>query len=95
MQKLLKTLMLTALLALPWVSQAQSTLTVANGNATNGYVPVYGFYNDAYNRVQMLYTSDLLTAMVGEPINKLTYYSSSADVSWGSAVFTVKLANVT
>ncbi|MBQ3950109.1 MAG: fibronectin type III domain-containing protein, partial [Bacteroidales bacterium] len=44
---------------------------------------------------QMLYTSDLLTAMVGEPINKLTYYSSSADVSWGSAVFTVKLANVT
>ncbi len=87
--------MLTALLALPWVSQAQSTLTVANGNATNGYVPVYGFYNDAYNRVQMLYTSDLLTAMVGEPINKLTYYSSSADVSWGSAVFTVKLANVT
>ena len=43
MQKFLRTLMLAALL-LPFASNAQNTLTVADGTATNSYVPVYGLY---------------------------------------------------
>ncbi len=78
---------------------AQSTLTVANGTETNQYVPVYGFYADAYLRCQTIYPSSMLTGttdITGENILGVTYYlSSPASDSWGSANFVVKVKEVT
>ncbi len=95
MKQFLKRLLLVALLCVPWVTNAQSTLTVADGTETNDYVPIYGFYNDAFNRIQILYHADSITAMQGSSINSLTFYSANATGSWGSAVFTIKMATVT
>ena len=45
MQKHLQKLLLLLAFLVPWVANAQ-TLTVANGTATNTYVPIYGYYCD-------------------------------------------------
>lgn len=44
---------------------AQATLTVANGNTTNSYIPVYGYYADDYLHEQVVYPASMLTAMGG------------------------------
>ena len=95
MKQILKRMLLLALLCVPWVTNAQSTLTVADGTETNGYIPIYGYYNDALNRQQILYHADSISAMQGSSINSLTFYSANATGSWGSAVFTIKMATVT
>ena len=80
---------------------AQNTLTVANGTTTNSYVPVYGFYADAYLRCQTIYTAGALDAaaagygMNGGTITGLTYYlSSPASEAW-TGTWEVKLMEVT
>ena len=88
-------MLLLALLCVPWVTNAQSSLTVADGTETNNYVPIYGYWADNFNRDQIIYPADSLTAMVGQPINSMTFYSSSASASFGSATFTVRMAVVT
>ena len=76
-------------LTLPTPANAQNTLTVADGTTTNRYVPVYGYYADAYLRCQTIYTADALDAaavgnsMNGGTITGLTYYlSTSASDPW-------------
>lgn len=75
-----------ALLCVPWVTQAQSQLTVADGTTTNSYVPFYGWYMDSYNRSQIMYPDTMLEDMLNESILSMTYYSSSSysNVSWTS-----------
>ncbi len=92
MQKFLRTLMLAALM-LPFASQAQE-LTVHDGTTTNGYVPVYGFYADAYLRSQFVYPADELSEMVGGTISSMTFYASQASADWGSANFEVKMTEI-
>lgn len=88
-------LFLTMLLfAFTGTMKAQS-LTVCDGTATNGYVPVYGFYADAYNKCEMVYPADILSDMAGGTINSMTFYANEASVSWGNASFQVFLAEVT
>ena len=100
MQKFLRNLTLVALMVLPWVASAQNTLTVADGSATNGYVPVYGYYADAYLRSQIIYpATDIAAAttsvgMNGGSITGLTFYTSQASVSL-SGTFEVKLMETT
>ena len=81
------------LLAFTGVMRAQE-LTVHDGTATNGYVPVYGFYADAYNKCEMVYPAAELNEMAGGTINGMTFYASQSSVSWG-ANFQVFLAEVT
>ena len=65
-------------------SYAQETLTVYDGGATNAYVPVYGFYADAYSKVEFIMNSDELSPMTGGTITGLKWYlSSPAEVAWG------------
>ena len=80
------------LLAITGVMRAQE-LTVHDGTATNGYVPVYGFYADAYNKCEMVYPAAELNEMAGGTINGMTFYASQSSVSWG-ANFQVFLAEV-
>ena len=64
MQRHLQKLLLLLAFLVPWVANAQ-TLTVANGTATNTYVPIYGFYLDANQHNQVVYPSSMLTDMSG------------------------------
>ena len=82
-----------AVLMLPFASQAQE-LTVHDGTTTNGYVPVYGFYADAYLRCQMVYPVAELSVMTGGEISGMTFYASQTSVDWGSANFAVKLTEI-
>ena len=91
LQKLL--LLLALVLAVPWATNAQ-TLTVANGTATNTYVPIYGYYCDADQHNQMVYPSSMLTDMDGSYITSLTFYQSQvASSPWGTTV-TIKLKEI-
>ena len=101
MQKFLRTLTLLACLALPWVTQAQNTLTVADGTATNSNVPIYGLYVDDYLRCQTIYPASMIeeaagaVGMNGGSITSLTYYMSTpAAASWGNANFEIKIKEV-
>ena len=91
MVKHLSKLLLLVALCVPWALRAQSTLTVCDGTATNIYVPVCGYYCDAYLRSQSIYPSSMLTALVGTQISQLEFYTSQSSVNWGSSSFTVKI----
>jgi len=87
-------LTLTMLLfAITGMIRAQE-LTVHDGTTTNGYVPVYGFYADAYNKCEFVYPATELSDMVGGEINQLTFYASQTSVNWGSASFQVFMTEV-
>jgi len=68
-------------------------LTIHTGTATNNYVPVYGFYADAYLKCEFVYPASDLTAMNGSDITGLKFYAdaSTTDVDWGDAQFQVFL----
>ena len=87
-------MLLMALFA-PWAVNAQETLTVHNGTSTNGYVPVYGFYTDAYLKCEMVYPAYELGNMESGTITGMKFYASQSSVSWGSANFQVFLKEVT
>ena len=83
-KKSLLFLLLFALMA-PWAAKAQSELTVYDGSATNGNVPVYGWYADAYNKAEMIMPAADLDEMTGGTISKMTWYLSSPAVeAWGA-----------
>ncbi len=79
MKKYLQMFALVALMAIPWATQAQNTLTLCDGTATHNFVPFYGYYADESQNGQMLYPADSLTAMVGMEITEMVFYVSS----WG------------
>ena len=70
---------------------AQDSLTVADGNVTNTYVPVYGYYMDYYNRSQMIFPESMLQSMAGSEINAMTFYLSFGPTSSWTSTFNVKL----
>jgi hypothetical protein len=75
MKKLLQMFALVALLATPWVTNAQSsTLTICNGTANHEYVPFYGYYADDPQHNQLIYPADSLTVMNGEAILQMVFY---------------------
>lgn len=86
----MKKIILSCLLITIFVlgTKAQS-LTVADGIASDCYIPVYGYYMDEVQRSQMLYPADMLTSLVGSYITELTYYfetmpyGSLQTNSWG------------
>ena len=97
MKHLLRNLALVALLCVPWVTQAQNTLTVAAGSATNTQVPVHGNWADAYLRCQTIYPASMIeeaaTSVFMETgsITGLTYYlSTPASAAW-TGTFEVKM----
>jgi hypothetical protein len=70
------------------------SLTVHDGQTTNSFVPVYGFYADAYNKCEMVYPAAELSVMTGTNINTMTFYADNTNVSWGAAEFQVFVAEV-
>ena len=91
-------LFLTMLLfAFTGTMKAQS-LTVHDGSATNSYVPMYGFYADAYLKCEMVYPAEELGVMAGGMINGITFYATSpaAEAYTGTwQVFVTEVADAT
>lgn len=74
---------------------ASGELTVHDGTGWNGYVPVYGFYADAYLKSEFVMPASELTAMAGSDINSLKFYAQQSSVNWGAAKFQVFMKEVT
>jgi len=73
-------------------------LTVHDGEQTNGNVPIYGFYGDAYLKCEMVYPAAELAQMDGASINSIKFYPSSpASEAWTSTwqVFVAEVADAT
>ena len=87
------TLLFVALMSLVTGAGA-AELTVYDGTVMNGYVPVYGFYTDAYLKAEMVMPAADLSAMNGKQIRSLTFYSNGTPGSWGVANFQVFLKEV-
>ena len=95
-------LTLTALLCLGTPNAWGEELTVADGTApgttatTNRYAPVYGYYCDGIiDRTQMIYPKSMISGLVDNTITDITFYSTTTTQSWGTARFTVRIAEVT
>ena len=73
-------------------------LTVHDGTGTSSYVPVYGFYADAYLKCEMVFPAAELTDMENGTINGMTFYATSpAAEAWTATwqVFVAEVANAT
>jgi hypothetical protein len=70
------------------------TLTVNDGTTTNSYVPVYGTWVDSYTKCQFIIPASELVDMQYGNINKMTFYSSTANKTWGAAEFDILLTEV-
>ncbi len=82
MKKLFYSLVLCVIAAIP--AFAQESVTVFDGEATNAYVPVYGFYADAFNKCEMIMPSDDLSELTGTTLTKMVWYlASPAEAAWG------------
>ena len=96
MKKFIYSLVLCALAALP--AFAQNSITVYDGDATNAYVPVYGFYADAFNKCEFIMQADDLSEMTGATITKMTWYlATPAEAVWGGnfQVYVKEVADAT
>ncbi|MBP5528281.1 MAG: fibronectin type III domain-containing protein [Bacteroidales bacterium] len=71
------------------------SITINDGTATNGYVPVYGFYADAYLKAHYICPSTDLASMGTAALTQLTFYATQSSVNWGNANFNVYLAETT
>ena len=93
MKKKLTLLALLAALLLPVGAAAQDTLDVANGTATNSYVPVWGLWLDNTTHTQSIYPESVLSELEGGTITSLTWSVSSAPSAAWTSIFTIRLAS--
>ena len=69
-------------------------LTVCDGTATNQYVPIQGFYADAYLRCQYVIPAEQLLEMNNGVVSSMKFYISTvAEAAWG-ATFQVYMTEV-
>ena len=70
-------------------------LTVNDGTATNSYVPIYGNYVDAYDKVEFVIPASDLADMANSDIKAIQFYMSTvASASWGNANFKIYMKEV-
>ena len=82
MKKLFYSLVLCVIASIP--AFAQETVTVYDGDATNAYVPVYGFYADAFNKCEYIMPAADLSELQAATLTKMTWYlASPAEAVWG------------
>ena len=72
------------------------TVDVGDGATTNGYLPAYGYMQDAGYRNQMIYTSNQICLASGSQITSITFYPENGTglPFYGSTV-TLSLGNTT
>ena len=58
-------------------AEAPNVIDVCDGQDTNGYLPFYGYYYDNVTKGQMIYTEQMLNAVVGKKITSVTFYPTA------------------
>ena len=94
-----KSLFFIVLMAMfgPLAMNAQETLTVCDGTATNDYVPIYGLYVDTQGQnSEFIIPAETqgMSDMVGGTISKLAFYITNNPGSWGSPTVQVYMGEV-
>ena len=82
-------------ISVPFKTVNPYQITINDGTTTNSYVPIYGSWADDYIRSQFIIPAATLDAIAWDTITNLTFYSSTANVTWGVAEFEVYMAEVT
>ncbi|MBO4870827.1 MAG: choice-of-anchor D domain-containing protein [Muribaculaceae bacterium] len=72
-----------------FIGARAETLTVYDGTTTNGFVPIYGYYADAYLKCEYVIPADDLADMANGTISGLKWYLNTASADWGDANFQV------
>ena len=94
MKKILFSTLLLLAMAIGATAQTE-TLTVNDGDATSSYVPVYGFYADAYLKCEYVIPSTQIEDMANGTISAMKFYlSTPATDSWGDANFQIFMNEV-
>ena len=95
MNKISKLLFAT-LMAICSVAVANAEdLTVFDGTQVSVYVPLpTASYNEAGTRGQVIYPAEALTAMVGQPINGLTFYINDEGCKMNGGKLRISMAEV-
>lgn len=91
-------LILLMAIIMPWQMKAQETVTVYDGTGDNQYIPMYGYYFDAFTKSECILPSNELTDMEGGTITGLTFYAktvATTNPTWGSANQKVFIKEVT
>lgn len=74
----MKKLFLTMLSLVCLFGASAETLTVCEGEATNKYIPIYGFNYDVLNQYShMIYPASMLEDMAGRTITGVTFYANA------------------
>ena len=71
------------------------TACAGDGTVYNSYVPVYGYYADAYLRCQYVMPAEELADMAGGTINQMTFFTKSAAAAALTGTFQVYMTEVT
>ena len=78
------------------VNAETSDETICDGTGTNGYLPIYGLYNDEFQINQMIYPESLLSSLVGKDLTSMTFYATTnLGANLGTSKWTVKLGTTT
>ena len=87
-------LMLFALLCSFTVARAEELTVYEDATGNNNYVPVYGFYADAYNKCEFVIPANELEDMTNGTISKMTFYLSTPAAEAWTGTFQVFLKEV-
>ncbi len=69
---------------------------IADGNATNSDVPIYGLYCDTQGtRCQVIYPADMLIDLVGKKINSVTFYPNNGSMALRNVTLQVSIGSTT
>ena len=80
-KKTLLSLMMLLCFAFCGAARAQE-VTVYDGTSTSGYIPAYVFYFDDFTRSQFVIPASDLTAINGNTIQSMTFYTNAANVPY-------------
>ena len=70
---------------------SSNDVTVCDGTNTNGYLPIYAYYYDNYQKNQMIYPENLLSGLAGKKITSMTFYANG-NFNWSGGEVTARLA---
>ena len=90
-------ILMFALFCIPWVANAQNTLTVCDGTTTNSNIPVYGYSGDTQGTTSEFVipaSTEGMRSMSGMDITGMSFYVSSAAGAAWTATFQVYMKEI-
>ncbi len=89
--KKLFSFLLTVLIGLGSLQLSAQSVTVADGNVTNAYIPLYGLWMDDSQHNQIIYPESMLTGLVGETVNTVMFFLSEEPSTYWTSTATLKM----